>query len=117
MEEAYSREESSIGWWPLSEGPGPSFYAYTYPEPAGFRSATVRPAEAFFDAPLGEFLLPYPVVVASPDPRAAILDFLRSTYDAGARLLGWPDDLTRFEVPGRPRRKARSSAASARSAR
>src|SRR5712672_2976496 len=44
MEEAYSREEISIGWWPSSERLGPAFYAYAYPEPPGFRSAAVRPA-------------------------------------------------------------------------
>ena len=111
-------EQICAGWWPGdARYPGPAFYAYAWPKPTGVERSSIQPAGAAWDTTIGEFLLPYPVVVASPDPRAAILDFLRSTYDAGARLLGWPDDLTRFEVPGRPRRKARSSAASARSAR
>jgi hypothetical protein len=46
MEEAYSREESSMGWWPSSQVLGPAFYAYTYPEPDGYRSAPVRPGPA-----------------------------------------------------------------------
>ncbi len=89
MEEAYSREEISIGWWPSSEPPGPSFYAYAYPEPNGLRSAPVRPAEAAFDAHLGEFILPYDVVRRAPDPDAMALEFFQSTYEAGADLADW----------------------------
>jgi hypothetical protein len=89
MVEAYSREESSHGWWPASEPPGPAFYAYTYPEPDGFRSAAVLPAAAAYDPRLGEFILPYDVVRGLADPDAAVLAFLQSTYEAGAELAGW----------------------------
>ncbi len=89
MEEAYSREECSIGWWPSSEPPGPSFYAYTYPEPAGFRDAPIRPVGALFDAQLGEFVLPYDVVRRSSDPDAAAREFFQSAYEAGADLGRW----------------------------
>jgi hypothetical protein len=75
MEEAYSREESSIGWWPTSEPPGPAFYSYMYPEPEGFKNVPVRPAAAYFDARLGEFVLPYDDVRRAADPDAAVLDF------------------------------------------
>jgi hypothetical protein len=84
MEEAYSREESAMGWWPRSDGPGPSFYAYTYPEPPGYRSVQVRPAAAFFDEALGEFILPYDAVRELADADGAVLEFLESTYAAGA---------------------------------
>jgi Family of unknown function (DUF5996) len=89
MEEAYSREEISIGWWPSSEPPGPSFYAYAYPEPSGFPSAPARPAEASYDTHLGEFILPYDVVRRAEDPDATALEFFQSTYEAGADLGGW----------------------------
>lgn len=89
MEEAYSREEFSIGWWPSSDPPGPSFYAYAYPEPAGIRSARVRPAEALFDAHLGEFILPYEAVRNAADPDAMAQEFFQSTYEAGADLGHW----------------------------
>ena len=89
MEEAYSREESSIGWWPSSDAPGPMFYAYTYPEPDAFRSAPVRPAGAAFDLRLGEFVLPYDVVRRAAEPDAAAQEFFQSTYEAGADLGGW----------------------------
>ena len=49
MQEAYSREESSIGWWPADDVHGPVFYAFTYPAPAGYESAAVRPTGATYD--------------------------------------------------------------------
>jgi hypothetical protein len=110
MEEAYSREESAMGWWPRIEPPGPSFYAYTYPEPAGYRSAKVRPAEAFFDEDLGEFILPYDAVRGSPDPDGAVLEFLETTYAAGADLAGWDRSIVEPTVrPERPPRRAWST--------
>jgi len=105
MAEAYSREECSIGWWPLSEAPGPAFYAYAYPQPDGFEAAPIRPAEAFFDRRFGEFLLPYDAVRTSADPDAAVLAFFHSTYAAGADLGGWDRSTLEPAVP--PERPAR----------
>lgn len=88
--EAYSHEVSSGGWWPGQGGfDAPMFYAYAAPEPAGFRTATVRPPEAFYEAKLGEFLLPYDAVRKSADPRSMLLDFLQTTYEAGANFGNW----------------------------
>jgi hypothetical protein len=100
MEEAYSREESSIGWWPRSDEPGPAFYAYTYPEPAGFKAAPVGPAGVSYDARFGEFLLPYDAVRGAADPDAAVLEFFQATYEAGADLGGW--DRPMLEPAARP---------------
>ena len=88
--EAYSHEVSSAGFWPgdASLG-GPAFYSYAYPAPPGFADAKVEPAAARFDAALGEFLLPYEAVRTAPDPDAALLAFLQSTYDAAADLAHW----------------------------
>jgi hypothetical protein len=110
MEEAYCYEEAAMGWWPLNETFGPAFYAYTYPEPAGYRAALVRPAGAFFDPGLGEFIVPYDAVRRAPDPDAAALAFLESTYAAGADLAGW--DRRALEpavLPGRPPTRSWSS--------
>ena len=110
MEEAYSREESAMGWWPRIDPPGPSFYAYTYPEPPGYPSAPVRPAEAFFDEQLGEFILPYDAVRGLPDPDNAVLEFLEATYAAGADLAGWDRSNVEPTVhPDRPPRRAWST--------
>lgn len=88
--EAYSHEVSSAGFWPGGGGvDGAAFYSYTYPEPAGFRSARVRPASAFYDDALGEFLLPYDAVRTAPDPDGTLLEFLQSTYEAAADAGRW----------------------------
>jgi hypothetical protein len=88
--EAYSHEVSSAGFWPGGGGVDePSFYAYAYPVPDGFAAAPVAPAAARFDAGLGEFLLPYEAVRTAPDPDAALLAFLQSTYEAAADRAGW----------------------------
>jgi hypothetical protein len=95
-----------VGWWPLSEAPGPAFYAYAYPEPAGYRSAEIRPAGAFFDERWGEYLLPYDAVRTASDPDQAVLEFLRSVYETGANLAGWDRRSLEPAVdPGRPPRR------------
>ncbi len=88
--EAYSHEVISAGWWPGGgEIIAPMFYAYAAPEPAGFRTAPVRPAQALYNAQLGEFLLPYDDVRSASDPRSMLLDFMQSTYEAAANLGNW----------------------------
>ena len=95
-----------VGSWPLSEPPGPAFYAYAYPEPDGFRTATVRPDGASFDDRYGEFLLSYDTVRTAADPDAAVLQFLHSTYEVGADMGGWDRQaLEPAELPGRPPRR------------
>jgi len=90
MHEAYSHEVSSAGFWPgggLVEDA--SFYAYSYPEPAGFRDYPVGPAAASYHPALGEFVLPYEAVRTAPDPDAALMEFLQTTYEAAATLAAW----------------------------
>jgi Family of unknown function (DUF5996) len=88
--EAYSHEESSAGFWPGSGAIDyPAFYSYAYPEPAGFRTARVRPEAAFFSESLGEFILPYDAVRMSSKPEQTLLDFLQSTYEAAADAARW----------------------------
>jgi uncharacterized protein DUF5996 len=90
MHEAYSHELIAAGFWPgNAELPRPEFYAYTMPAPDGLEAAPLRPAAAEWNAERGEFLLPYEVVRTSAEPAAALLEFLQSTYDAGANLAAW----------------------------
>jgi hypothetical protein len=49
----------------------------------------VRPSAAFFDAGLGEFILPYDSVRNSSSPDESILDFLQTSYEAAANLANW----------------------------
>jgi hypothetical protein len=88
--EAYSHEVSSVGWWPGNGGfDAPMFYAYAAPEPAGFRDSKILPAQAFYNAQIGEFLLPYDAVRNSADPVAMLMEFFQSTYEATANLGNW----------------------------
>ncbi|HEX8153677.1 MAG TPA: DUF5996 family protein [Thermoanaerobaculia bacterium] len=88
--EAYSHECVSAGFWPGSGAiADAAFYAYAAPQPAGFESAPVKPAAAFFDPKMNEYFLMYEDVRKSPSPRETLLDFLQSTYEAGANLGNW----------------------------
>jgi len=88
--EAYSHEVSSAGFWAGGgDIKGPAFYSYAAPEPAGFAEQRVRPEAAFYHPQLKEFLLMYDDVRTSDNPKAALLEFLQSTYDAAADLGKW----------------------------
>ncbi len=86
--EAYSHEVSSCGYWPGGGSEG-AFYAYAYPEPAGFTDRPVQPPDSWYDGTLREFILPYEVVRQADDPDRTLLSFLQSTYDAAADLSEW----------------------------
>lgn len=88
--EAYSHEVSSCGFWPGGgPTPYPLFYAYAYPEPAGFARAAVKPKGAFYSQDLSEFILPYDEVRSAESPDGVLLDFLQSTYEAAANSGRW----------------------------
>jgi hypothetical protein len=88
--EAYSHEVISHGWWP-GQGPlgKPAFYSYTAPAPQGLREQKVQPEQAYYSDDLGEFLLLYDDVRNATDPDKALMDFLQTTYEAGANLAKW----------------------------
>jgi hypothetical protein len=99
--EAYSREVVSSGFWFGDEAfPEPAFYSYTAPEPAGLADEPLWPATARWIEQRGGHLavLRYDDARAAADPRAAVLDFYESAYQAGARLAGW--DVARLACPG-----------------
>ncbi|GLZ48380.1 hypothetical protein Acsp06_45650 [Actinomycetospora sp. NBRC 106375] len=91
--EAYSREVISSGFWfgdPTF--PEPAFYSYTAPEPDGLPSAALSPPSARWLEKGGAHLavLTYADARATADPRATVLDFYETAYDAGAVRAGWP---------------------------
>ena len=49
----------------------------------------MRPAAAYYNRDLNEFILPYEAVRRSASPSADLTAFLESTYAAGADLAGW----------------------------
>ncbi len=88
--EAYSHEVSSAGFWPGGgDLKGPAFYSYAAPEPSGFADRKIRPAAAFYHPQLKEFLLMYDDVRTAASPKAALMEFLQSTYDAAANTGHW----------------------------
>ena len=88
--EAYSHEVISAGFWPGGgDIKGAAFYAYAAPEPLGFAEASVRPASAFYHPQMHEFILMYDDVRQSASPKTTLLDFLQSTYEAGANSAKW----------------------------
>jgi len=88
--EAYSHEVNSCGFWPGGPAlPSAIFYAYAYPEPAGFTSATLRPDTAYYHTQLREFVLPYDEVRQAQSPDDMLMDFCQSTYEAAANLGNW----------------------------
>jgi hypothetical protein len=87
--DAYSHEVSSCGFWPGAPSIEPFFYSYAYPEPPGYAASSIAPAQAFYDAKLGEFIFPYEEMRRSADPDSALLAFLQSTYEAAANCAKW----------------------------
>jgi hypothetical protein len=88
--EAYSHEVISSGWWPGSDGIcEAAYYTYAAPEPPGFGQHPVTPAQVSYSPQLKEFLLMYEEVRQVPSPGTMLLDFLQSTYAAGADLGKW----------------------------
>jgi hypothetical protein len=90
--EAYSHEVVAFGFWAGDENVRePSYYSYTAPEPAGLRARALHPQQAFWaDQGSGSLaLLRYGDVRAASDPRAVLLAFLESAYQAGAGASGW----------------------------
>jgi len=90
MQEAYSQEVSSAGFWPGSKDfPTPVFYSYAYPSGAGFGEQKVLPQQAFYSSEMGEFLLKYDDVKNSENPDKTLYDFLQSTYEAAVNTANW----------------------------
>jgi hypothetical protein len=95
MQLSEDQENFACGFWPgnatasgarLDEA---MFFAYIYPEPAGFKETTISPSSARYDPKLGELLLPYADVRATPAPEQTILSFFDSAYATASRLAQW----------------------------
>jgi hypothetical protein len=86
--EAYSHEVISHGFWPGGGAvESPVFYSYTAPAPAGLDKEPIHPG--FYSTEMSEFILPYDYVAQAASPDESLLEFMQSTYEAGARLANW----------------------------
>lgn len=97
--EAYSHEVISAGFWFGDDNlPEAAFYCYAAPAPDGLDEEPLRPAVASWQKQRGSpmAILRYEDVRTSDHPERTIIDFLQSSYDAGAKRAGWNrDDLER----------------------
>ena len=98
--EAYSHEVISCGFWPGDETfKEPAFYSYTVPAPPGLQEASLRPTAAWYSPDKGEFLLRYEDVRSADAAEQVLLEFLQSTYEAGATLARWDRGDLEREAP------------------
>jgi hypothetical protein len=101
--EAYSHEVISFGFWTGDENVRtPAFYSYTAPEPEGLTDQPLRPEQAFWATQGGGLmaLLPYEELRKIDSPKVALLEFLESAYQAGARAAGWDMEAFRARTVG-----------------
>ena len=97
--QAYSHEVISFGFWAGDDNvKAPAFYSYTAPEPQNLTEEELQPAKAFWSESGGGHLalLMYDDVRKSERPREMVLEFLESSYQAGAKRAGW--DIEKFKL-------------------
>ncbi len=90
MRNAMDAQEVAIGWWPGdARYPKAAFYAYAHPAPEDVGDAALEPGAGRWDASLGEFILDWDDVCASPDPHAAGLEFARTVFRHACSVCDW----------------------------
>ena len=90
MRNAMDAEEVAVGWWPGDANHhAAAFYAYAHPAREGFGEATLVPEAARWDPALGEYVLDWAQVCASPDPYRAGLEFARSAFHHACAVCEW----------------------------
>ena len=95
---ARSAEVISFGFWfgddKENSVAAPAFYSYTAPKPDGLENEPLSPETAFWTPDGGMALLMYNEIRANDNDNARqlVLDFLESTYRAGAKRAEWSID-------------------------
>ena len=90
MRKAMDVQEVAVGWWPGdARYEKAAFYAYAHPALEGFSSATLSPPAARWEQSLGEYVLDWDDVCASPDPHTFALDFARSAFRHACLVCKW----------------------------
>jgi Family of unknown function (DUF5996) len=94
MRNAMDAQEVAIGWWPGdTRYREAAFYAYAHPAPPDFASAVLAPSTARWEPDLGEYVLDWSDVCASPDPHGAALAFARSAFAHACAVCEWDPGL------------------------
>jgi hypothetical protein len=92
--EAYSHEVIAVGFW--SGDPNvrfPAYYTYTAPEPPTLVEIALQPPGQANWTPSGSGhigILPFESVRSAEDPRATLLAFCKSGFEAGISAGKWP---------------------------
>ncbi len=98
--DAYTHECISFGFWAGDPNmQEPAFYSYTYPSPKGIETEALKPESAMWVENNGSQMgiLTYAELIKLNDPRTALLDFLETAYQAGAKAANW--DIEKLTVP------------------
>jgi hypothetical protein len=94
MRNAMDAQEVAVGWWPGDERyERAAFYAYAHPAVEGFAEGSLKPAEGRWEEALGEFVLDWDDVVASPDPHRTAVEFARSAFRHACAVCEWDPQL------------------------
>jgi uncharacterized protein DUF5996 len=92
-QEAYGAEVISFGFWAGDPNVRePAYYSYAAPEPEGLSDRQLSPAGHVrrLEQDTGSLaILPFESVREAADPKATLLEFLESAYEAGADAAGW----------------------------
>jgi len=93
LRNAMDAEEIAVGWWPGDRRyPRAAFYAYAHPAAPGFADAELVPGARWVPE-LGEYILDWDDVCASPEPHADALAFARSAVRHACLVCGWDSSL------------------------
>jgi uncharacterized protein DUF5996 len=83
-------QEIAVGWWPGNPTyPKAAFYAYVHPAVADFARAELAGSPARWDETLGEYVLDWDDLAATPDPHRTAVDFARSAFLHGCAVCDW----------------------------
>lgn len=95
MRNSMDVQEVAVGWWPGDPRYGKAaFYGYTHPAPESFSGADLAPAQARWESALGEYVLDWDDVCASPDPHALALEFAHSVFRHACTVCDWDPALS-----------------------
>jgi hypothetical protein len=90
MRNSMDAQEVAVGWWPGDTRYGrAAFYAYAHPAPEAYSKASLQPPETRWDEDMGLFVLDWDDVVASSDPHATALGFVRSAFQHACAVCEW----------------------------
>ena len=102
MRNAMDSQEVAVGWWPGDpRHPQAAFYAYAHPAPDGYAGAILSPPAAYWNAAIGEYLLPWDDVRTAADSHAVALEFARSAFRHACLVCAW-DPALAASADGQP---------------